>query len=172
MIQPKITLLTGGTEEAKRAGFNGRNSLFRIKIFTGVPCWVAILGQELYEVHYKQRMVLFIFLAAFALASVIYFAFDSGLYPYLLLLATPFGQKLRKREMELVSHEIESQLAHHMYGRALVDYRREESRRMTGYDHLQGMTPSKIEFEMARRSTTAAKWISKYRPFLTKYLMV
>lgn len=70
---------------------------------------------------------------------------------------------LNKREMELMSHEIEVQAAVLFYGVDEVQYRRREAGGMPAYPWLKGLSPVVIEQEMLDRSVAAREWVQKRR---------
>jgi hypothetical protein len=73
-----------------------------------------------------------------------------------------------RRKMEIFSHEVEVQAAQLLYGVPHAQYRMEESRRMTGYPHLKGMTPEEIERAMRAQAGEALKWVYAHKPLLER----
>lgn len=70
----------------------------------------------------------------------------------------------QRRDMELTSHEIETQAAVRLYGRDEAAYRAKEARSLHGgYDGIfAGMTPAQLEAAMRDRTPEARAWVDRH----------
>lgn len=72
-----------------------------------------------------------------------------------------FGAATGKRQMEIVSHEIESIVAARHYGWDLAEYEEGEAASMLGYSHLRGMSQEEIVAAMRSARPAAERWIAR-----------
>ena len=79
--------------------------------------------------------------------------------------------KRARREMEVMSHEIEAHAAAVVYARSLAAYRRAEATAMRdGYDGLFSAVPAAAIVEaMAARGTEAARWVRRNRNAIERW---
>lgn len=120
---------------------DGRNAVNRwpgvITMDPDTPDRAAVWAQEAYEVERKQH--------PFGLALV---RLDTS----------------QRRDMELTSHEVETQAAVRVYGRDETAYRSKEARSLNGgYDGIfDGMTVVRIEAAMRARTPEARAWVEDH----------
>ena len=117
-------------------GANGRNWPGLVLLDPDAPLRAAVWAQEAYEARYKLNPVN--------------------------LIRVRFSKRAR-REMEIMSHEIEAHAAAVIYARPLAAYRRAEAAAMrSGYDGLfASMPPDAIYEAMADRAAEAARWVRR-----------
>lgn len=101
-------------------------------------------GVRIYEIPYKQPF------AAVAAQEIFEVDYKS---------ARPFGAD--KREMELISHEVESLVAARHFGFDLAEYERVEAESMTRYPQLRGMSGEEILRRMRAYRPQAERWIAQ-----------
>lgn len=120
---------------------DGRNAVNRwpgvITMDPDTPDRAAVWAQEAYEVERKQH--------PFGLALV---RLDTS----------------QRRDMELTSHEVETQAAVRVYGRQEAAYRAKEALSLHGgYDGIfAGTTPARIECAMRDRTPKARAWVEDH----------
>lgn len=100
-------------------------------------------GVRIYEVPYKQPF------AAVAAQELFEIDFKRS------------GGMFAKREMELISHEVESLVAARHFGFDLAEYEEVEAVSMTRYPHLRGMSAEEIVRGMRARRPQAELWIAR-----------
>ena len=117
-------------------GANGRNWPGLVLLDPDAPLRAAVWAQEAYEARYKLNPIN--------------------------LIRVRFSKRAR-REMEIMSHEIEAHAAAVVYARSLAAYRRAEAAAMrAGYDGLFASMPTAAIVEaMTARRTEAARWVRR-----------
>lgn len=117
-------------------GANGRNWPGLVLLDPDAPLRAAVWAQEAYEARYKLNPIN--------------------------LIRVRFSKRAR-REMEIMSHEIEAHAAAVVYSRSLAAYRRAEATAMRdGYDGLFSAVPTVAIVEaMTARRTEAARWVRR-----------
>ena len=125
-------------------GANGRNWPGLVLLDPDAPLRAAVWAQEAYEARYKLNPIN--------------------------LIRVRFSKRAR-REMEIMSHEIEAHAAAVVYARSLAAYRRAEATAMRdGYDGLFASMPTAAIVEaMAARGTEAARWVRRNREKIERW---
>ena len=125
-------------------GANGRNWPGLVLLDPDAPLRAAVWAQEAYEARHKLNP--------------------------LNLIRVRFSKRAR-REMEIMSHEIEAHAAAVFYARSLAAYRRAEAAAMrAGYDGLFASMPTAAIVEaMAARGTEAARWVRRNREKIERW---
>lgn len=140
-IAPALILLAACAPLTIERDLDGRNALNRwpgiITIDPAAPDRAAVWAQEAYEVERKGNP------AGLALVRL-----DTS----------------HRRDMELTSHEVETQAAVRVYGRDEAAYRAKEARSLHGgYDGIfAGSTPARIEAAMRDRIPEARAWVENH----------
>jgi hypothetical protein len=117
-------------------GANARSQGLTIWIKRGIKCIAAVWAQEYFEVYYRLS------------------------HPFGVL----FSRNKTFREMELQSHEIETQAAVEYYEMDEEAYRLKEAKDMKkGYNWFYGMSVKEITESMLQRKHSALEWIHKNR---------
>ena len=117
-------------------GANGRNWPGLVLLDPDAPLRAAVWAQEAYEARYKLNPINLIRVRV---------------------------SKRARREMEIMSHEIEAHAAAVVYARSLAAHRWAEAKAMRdGYDGLFASMPTAAIVEaMAARRTEAARWVRR-----------
>ena len=125
-------------------GANGRNWPGLVLLDPDAPLRAAVWAQEAYEARYKLNPIN--------------------------LIRVRFSNRAR-REMEIMSHEIEAHAAAVVYARSLAAHRWAEAKAMRdGYDGLFAGIPAVAIVEaMTARRTEAARWVRRNRKFLERW---
>ena len=120
------------TRRLKRG--NARNWPGVIVIDPRAPCPAAVWAQECYEAEHKLNPMN--------------------------LLRVAFSKRAR-REMELMGHEIETQVAVRVYGKPRLIYRAKEAKALTKYPEFKGWSQERIHAEMKAKSVKARRWVER-----------
>ncbi|MGR3463611.1 hypothetical protein [Limimaricola sp.] len=120
------------TRRLKRG--NARNWPGVIVIDPRAPCPAAVWAQECYEAEHKLDPIN--------------------------LLRVAFSKRAR-REMEIMGHEIETQVAVRIYGKPRLIYRAKEAKALTKYPEFKGWSQERILAAMRAESGRARQWVSR-----------
>ena len=125
-------------------GANGRNWPGLVLLDPDAPLRAAVWAQEAYEARYKLNPIN--------------------------LIRVRFSKRAR-REMEIMSHEIEAHAAAVVYARSLAAYREREIRAMrAGYDGLfADIQAADLRLAMKSVSTEAARWVRRNRNAIERW---
>ncbi|MGR3593052.1 MAG: hypothetical protein ACU0B9_07055 [Limimaricola soesokkakensis] len=122
---------------------NARNWPGVIVMDPDAPLPAAVWAQECYEAEWKLNPVN--------------------------MLSVAFSRSAR-REMEIMGHEIEVQVAVRLYGRRAGIYRTEEARALTAYPEFKGWTQARIEAAMIGKRGEAARWVEQNLETIRRHL--
>jgi hypothetical protein len=173
---PRVELRRGSREEAWSAQSNGHNDLFGFWIWSDIDNRAGTGAQELYEWSWTWKWKLALMAVAGLLSGAglwfvgapIWLAIVPALFASLLVQIHPL-----QRRKELVSHEIETQVAVQFDGVNAGDYRRREigspsTGGMATYPWLKDMRPDLIEMAMREATPKAQAWIRRHDSIIQK----